>query len=108
MGFAVDPPAAFTAAFRDGGARVTRAGRFGAAPAAHLPYHGARDVCWKCGSLDRTHWRTCPATLRAATPKAAPAMGDQQLLATLIQNQQAQQRAWTHCCKPCSYSTEET
>lgn len=79
MGFAVDPPpTAFAAAtFRDGGVRAGRAGCFGATPAAHLPFHGARDVCWKCGSHEHTNWRTCPATVRAATPAAAPpAMGD--------------------------------
>mmetsp|Transcript_7857 Transcript_7857/g.12254 ORF Transcript_7857/g.12254 Transcript_7857/m.12254 type:complete len:143 (+) Transcript_7857:345-773(+) len=51
-----------------------------------------RGVCWKCASPDHTDWRQCPTVLRQrAHPPPAAATNDQ-LMATLVQNQQAQQR----------------
>ena len=93
--------AAHTPHYRGGGARAARAVNLdlarGAAAAAQqqpgdLPYRGMRGVCWKCGSPDHADWRQCPTVLRQrAHPPPAAATNDQ-LMATLVQNQQAQQR----------------
>ena len=86
MGIEVPQAAAFAANFRGDARRRTAAPNRGpgVGPGA-LPFHGARDVCWKCGSYDHTNWRTCPTTLRAGA-------ADDQLMARLIQGQQLQQR----------------
>ena len=95
--------AAHTPNFRGGGARTARGVNLdlarGAAAAAQqqpgdLPYRGMRGVCWKCASTDHADWRQCPTVLRqrAHPPPPPAAATNDQLMATLVQNQQAQQR----------------